>query len=67
MKRAFIILLKILAGLLVFLLIACRLADSRWKGEGAPHYKVAQTVKDFMDGIDTQLEFALDLIQKGRF
>ena len=37
------------------------------EGQGVPpHYKVAQTVKDFMDGIDTQLEFALDLIQKGR-
>ena len=38
------------------------------EGQGVPpHYKVAQTVKDFMDGIETQLEFALDLIQKGRF
>ena len=36
MKRAFILLLKILAGLLVFLLIACRLAASRWKGVGCP-------------------------------
>ena len=37
------------------------------EGQGVPpHYKVAQTVKDFMDGIDTQLDFALGLIQKGR-
>ena len=36
------------------------------EGRGVPpHYKVAQTVKDFMAGIDTQLEFALSLIQKG--
>jgi hypothetical protein len=36
------------------------------EGRGVPpHYKVAQTVKDFMAGIDTQLEFALGLIQKG--
>ena len=35
------------------------------EGRGVPpHYKVAQTVKDFMAGIDTQLEFALGLIQK---
>lgn len=35
------------------------------EGRGVPpHYKVAQTVKDFMSGIDTQLEFALGLIQK---
>jgi carboxyl-terminal processing protease len=36
------------------------------EGRGVPpHYKVAQTVKDFMNGIDTQLEFTLNLIQKG--
>ncbi len=36
------------------------------EGRGVPpHYKVAQTVKDFMSGIDTQLEFTLNLIQKG--
>ena len=36
------------------------------EGRGVPpHYKVAQTVKDFMAGIDTQLEFTLGLIQKG--
>ena len=37
------------------------------EGRGIPpHYKVAQTVKDFMVGIDTQLEFTLSLIQKGK-
>ena len=36
------------------------------EGRGVPpHYKVAQTVKDFMAGIDTQLEFTLNLLQKG--
>ena len=36
------------------------------EGHGVPpHHKVAQTVNDFMAGIDTQLEFALSLIQKG--
>lgn len=35
------------------------------EGQGVPpHYNVVQTVKDFMAGIDTQLEFALRLIQK---
>ena len=35
------------------------------EGRGVPpHYEVAQTVKDFMAGIDTQLEFTLKLIQK---
>ena len=29
-----------------------------------PHYKVKQTVEDFMIGKDTQLEFVLDLIQQ---
>ncbi len=34
------------------------------EGRGVPpHHKVAQTVKDFMAGIDTQLEFTLNLIQ----
>lgn len=37
------------------------------EGRGIPpHYKVVQTVKDFMSGIDTQLEFTIGLIQKGR-
>ena len=36
------------------------------EGHGVPpHYNVTQTVNDFMAGIDTQLEFALSLIQKG--
>ena len=35
------------------------------EGRGVPpRYEVAQTVKDFMDGIDSQLEFTLKLIQK---
>ena len=35
------------------------------EGRGVPpHYEVAQTVKDFMAGIDTQLEFTLNLIQE---
>lgn len=35
------------------------------EGRGVPpHYEVAQTVKDFMTGIDTQLAFTLTLIQK---
>ncbi|MBO4641535.1 MAG: S41 family peptidase [Bacteroidaceae bacterium] len=35
------------------------------EGRGVPpHYEVAQTVKDFMAGVDTQLAFTLDLIQK---
>jgi carboxyl-terminal processing protease len=34
------------------------------EGRGVPpHYEVAQTVGDFMAGIDTQLEFTLNLIQ----
>ena len=46
-----------------------RLSPSGFPLEGRgvpPHYKVAQTVKDFMNGIDTQLEFALGLIQNGK-
>lgn len=46
-----------------------RLSPSGFPLEGRgvpPHYKVAQTVKDFMDGIDTQLEFALGLIQNAK-
>ena len=37
------------------------------EGRGVPpHYKVAQTVRDFLAGIDTQLEFALGLIQNAK-
>ncbi len=46
-----------------------RLSPSGFPLEGRgvpPHYKVAQTVKDFMNGIDTQLEFALGLIQNAK-
>ena len=45
-----------------------RLSPSGFPLEGRgvpPHHEVAQTVHDFMAGIDTQLEFALSLIQKG--
>ena len=45
-----------------------RLSPSGFPLEGRgvpPHHEVAQTVHDFMAGIDTQLEFALSLIQQG--